>query len=307
MTGVYAVFLLILPLLMVGLGVWGHAKHKKLRLREYLPLNERALFRQPLLWVALSLPTLYFFGAGLFAWWGMRLDLSKEGIETFFKVTSGAFLFLAPVIPLGLLVSRMHASLQSELQMAVQEKQNTFSNFYLHRNEFVKFIEAEAKSRDLATNGLTSIYKDIFPGNFHGELEVSVCDHELGVKYIRQAASGFCKAVETPGKPPTPREVDKAISDVLERFGIKMPGRLTVVKMAVAMEVKKMEGEVSNPVYDEKELEAKTLLYGESLVIAQEIVEDVFQLLCVISSWCGLELEGSYSCPQLALGKRTGA
>ncbi|MBQ4838823.1 hypothetical protein [Pseudoalteromonas luteoviolacea] len=124
----------------------------------------RALHRQYIFWASLLLPLGLFLAVGSLYWEGYKFSWTKEGIDTFFDISKTPLYFLSSVIPLMILAARIHATRQVEEQIKVTQENNTFTNYYKHRELFQDFFDEQLKDFEYELNA-ESLYKLLYPKN----------------------------------------------------------------------------------------------------------------------------------------------
>ena len=131
---------------------------------------EKGLLKQGLLWLCILIPVLYFFIFGAIAWHGYEIDISSNGLATFFNISTIPLTFLSLTIPLAVLISRFHATEQTAKQIAITAHKNNLDAFYSHRKElFSYFDRLEGADYFGVFNGPFKIHprihKNFFKGN----------------------------------------------------------------------------------------------------------------------------------------------
>ncbi|ENM6580644.1 TPA: hypothetical protein ACPKAL_003244 [Vibrio alginolyticus] len=94
---------------------------------KHIQLSEEELAKQPLFWLSLELPFLYFLSTGYFAWEGYTLNISASGFNTFIKISTLPVGILGLSIPLAVLVSRLHSTKQTASQLGKSQTQLRFT------------------------------------------------------------------------------------------------------------------------------------------------------------------------------------
>lgn len=121
---------------------------------EYLKhdtINEKILFifkphpkfnliRQPSLYLALLVPIFYSLSVGTVIWSNYHLDISENGIITFWEISKLPISIFATCIPLSILVARIHSSEQISLQIELAEEKNNFELYYMHKEKFTQLL-----------------------------------------------------------------------------------------------------------------------------------------------------------------------
>ena len=100
----------------------------------------KGLLNQGLLWLGILLPTSYFFVFGLIAWDGYIIDISSQGLSTFFDISTIPLTLLSLGLPLTILVTRFHATEQTAKQITITSHKNNLDSFYSHRNELFSYF-----------------------------------------------------------------------------------------------------------------------------------------------------------------------
>lgn len=137
-------------------------------------MNSSALYKQPLFWLITLAPII----VGVFLlsdFFSLSFSTSSAAIKYFHEQTKAQFLIVAISIPLGALVSRMHATLQTEESLRnsedelVLEHAETELNFvknllttqYSNKNGFIKWRPNNQKfAWHRAVNTLTNIFRE---------------------------------------------------------------------------------------------------------------------------------------------------
>jgi hypothetical protein len=102
--------------------------------------SNKGLHKQGLLWLGILLPTSYFFVFGGIAWDGYTIDISSQGLSTFFEISKVPLTFLSLALPLTILVTRFHATEQTAKQIAITSHKNNLDSFYAHRKELFSYF-----------------------------------------------------------------------------------------------------------------------------------------------------------------------
>ncbi|MDK1289832.1 hypothetical protein [Pseudoalteromonas umbrosa] len=123
-----------------------------------------ALHRQYIFWAALILPFVFFLKVGSLYWEGYEFSWTKEGVDTFFEISKIPLYFLSSVIPLMILAARIHGTRQVEEQIKVTQENNTFTNYYKHRELFYEFINKRFRDFKHPINK-ERLYQLIYPKN----------------------------------------------------------------------------------------------------------------------------------------------
>ncbi|KPB26151.1 hypothetical protein LT706_17985 [Pseudomonas syringae pv. syringae] len=122
--------------LVMGKGEW-----KNSRWRSILTLHpENGLVHQGLLWVSIVIPFLYFLILGIAAWHEFSISIDAEGFKKFIEISVLPLATLSISLPLAGLVSKLHSTQQTAVQIAVVSRKNNFDAFYSHRKELFSYF-----------------------------------------------------------------------------------------------------------------------------------------------------------------------
>lgn len=100
----------------------------------------KGLLNQGLLWLAMLLPSSYFFVFGAIAWNGYGINITSGGLSTFFEISAVPLTFLSMALPLTILVARFHSTEQTAKQIAITSHKNNLDAFYAHRKELFSYF-----------------------------------------------------------------------------------------------------------------------------------------------------------------------
>lgn len=119
------------------------------------------------LWVGISAPIIVAIILGSIIAYDLRLSLSitHAGLENFHSYMKIPLWVAALAFPVAALLASIHRSIEAHRQISLVVEQNTFSNFFKHRDDFFKFLEAIEKEKGLRFESKTSIYSLFFPRN----------------------------------------------------------------------------------------------------------------------------------------------
>ncbi|WP_273527058.1 hypothetical protein [Pseudomonas sp.] len=128
--------------------------------------NEKKLFEIKEFWISLSVPIILatIFASIIAANSELTLDLSYNGFNKFIDIFKFPMGVLALIFPLVALVATNHRSRQSATQIKQGREQNTFSNFYKHKESFHNTERLE-KRYDITFFEPDQLYSKIFPEN----------------------------------------------------------------------------------------------------------------------------------------------
>lgn len=101
---------------------------------------DKGLLSQGLIWLVLLIPIVYFFVFGVVAWQDYQIEISSQGLSTFFDISKTPLTFLSLALPLTVLVARFHATEQTAKQIAIVSHKNKLDAFYSHRKEMFSYF-----------------------------------------------------------------------------------------------------------------------------------------------------------------------
>lgn len=134
---------------------------------------------------ALSLPLLFSGGLIFYHGWqeGYIWDFSLAGIYFAYEKFKIFLSIAALVFPCVALVASNHRSKQTLEQIKITNAQNTFSNFFKHREEFMKYLDVMEEEFSIVFKDRAGLYGKIFPSNSF-ETFSPVCAIANGSSYL---------------------------------------------------------------------------------------------------------------------------
>ncbi|PMJ99538.1 hypothetical protein [Vibrio sp. 10N.261.55.A7] len=123
----------------------------------------------------------------------LTFDPTHTGLECFWELFNIPIKLLSSAIPLVGLVALNHRSIQTARQIELSQEQNIFTNYYKHREEFIKYAEA-----NFPKESIKPIYAHqfLFPYIKEGVRKpISPLDMDLYEKLI-QVALKYCDFIE---------------------------------------------------------------------------------------------------------------
>ncbi|MBA6102444.1 hypothetical protein [Pseudomonas monteilii] len=138
----YLMLLLLVVMPIIFVGVTSTAIIKRLRKeenwREIFSLNpDYGLDKQPLFWLSVAVPIIYFLGFGYFAWSEYTLSLTEPGFREFIRISALPLGLLGLSLPLAALITKLHSTSQTARQI----EKSKHELFYLHRKEFTAYYD----------------------------------------------------------------------------------------------------------------------------------------------------------------------
>lgn len=101
---------------------------------------DKGLSHQPPLWMAFLVPLSYFLTLGYFSWKGHSVLITAEGFKKFIELSTLPLALLSLCIPIAVLVSRLHATQQTAIQIIVTKQKNNVDAFYAHRKAMNEYF-----------------------------------------------------------------------------------------------------------------------------------------------------------------------
>lgn len=95
------------------------------------------------------------------------------GFNTFVEIFRFPLSVLAIAITIIAILATMHRSVQTKEQILNSNKQNVFSNYYKHIEEFEKYMNSTMKSKTLVLENSRTTHKILFPGAEKGNYSIS--------------------------------------------------------------------------------------------------------------------------------------
>jgi hypothetical protein len=162
--------------------------------RESFKLNsEKGLLQQGLLWLSILLPTSYFFIFGSIAWGGYEIDISSDGLATFFRISTVPLTVLSLALPLTVLISRFHSTEQTAKQIAITLHKNNLDSFYSHRNELFSYFDRLQETDYFgALKGKFNVHPRVHKNFFIGSPDLGV--PEINVEMFNEIESSLQSA-----------------------------------------------------------------------------------------------------------------
>lgn len=129
--------------------------------------KEKSLFELKEFWISIIIPFLIMLFISIVIAINSKLavNLSYTGFNKFVEVFKFPLGILAITFPLVALVASNHRSRQAAVQIEQGKSQNTFSNFYKHKESFHNMIERLEKKYNITFFEPDLLYMKIFPEN----------------------------------------------------------------------------------------------------------------------------------------------
>ncbi|MBN7820535.1 hypothetical protein [Bowmanella yangjiangensis] len=129
--------------------------------------EERSIFRLKLFWFAVAVPAV----VSLVSFWcifkhtDLIPDPSSAGWNNFIEIFKFPIGALAAAIPLTALVAANHRSKQTAESLRRNSINQSFSNYFKHREEFFKLLEQLSNEHGIEFYESSRFYKNLFPTN----------------------------------------------------------------------------------------------------------------------------------------------
>lgn len=159
------------------------------------------LTKSPPFWWALLGPLITASGFALYIGFNASLNFTPgyEGLNNiliFFKVPLG---ILALIFPFVAFVATSHRSNQTKEQIDLVNSQNNFTNFYKHKEEFLKILSGLEDSHDIKFYNTHELYRELFPDNSTKFIESQSkpsTREKLHLEYVTEEYNNVCKMLE---------------------------------------------------------------------------------------------------------------
>ncbi|WP_223172919.1 hypothetical protein [Klebsiella variicola] len=171
----------------------------------WLKLNEKNLFVQPLFISSILVPLQMFVLYGLWAWSGHNIDFSSHGFNNFLDISKLPLFILASSVPLAAIINNIHRTIQTENQIEKAQSQldlatekNKLDSYYSHLKNYSDIFktlpsfqltrtpldEKDSKRIEIYINHPYKLYKKIFPKSSLNYGYNSLPDQVQSEKYI---------------------------------------------------------------------------------------------------------------------------
>jgi hypothetical protein len=147
-----------------------------LNLREYFKIDPLKSFVElPILWVVV---VVLFLAAAIIAIAiglnsNLELSFDYRGFNSLVEIFKVPLAILAIIVTFAAFLATIHRSVQIREQIITTNKQNTFSNYYKHIEEFEKYINASVVDRRMHFQNLRMTHKYLFPKSIYGDYSVN--------------------------------------------------------------------------------------------------------------------------------------
>ena len=129
--------------------------------------STRRLSQLLLFWSAIIVPFVFAVSIGIYIWLTSDLQYLKgyEGVNNLLSAYSIPLSVLALIFPLVAIIATYHRSSQAQIQIELLQRQNSFANFYKHKDEFEKLVSALEEQHNIIFYDKEEIYRLLFPKN----------------------------------------------------------------------------------------------------------------------------------------------
>lgn len=131
-----------------------------------LTLNpEQGLHLQPLFWFSILTPFAVFLSFGVYAWEGFQLDFSYDGFENFIRLSKLPLGLLGLSLPLAVLVSRLHSTVQTATQIEIANGSAIRDQYKINKDQFSsaqeQFCDLIQLNWDHLSTGVAPQFKEL--------------------------------------------------------------------------------------------------------------------------------------------------
>lgn len=103
-------------------------------------------------------------------WW--TFDFSEKGLQLAYALFQWPLAIWATSLPLVALVASVHRSEQVAEQIHSSNAQNTFSNYFLHRDKFFEQLDRLSEELSIEFRNFQNLYETLFPENDASHIDV---------------------------------------------------------------------------------------------------------------------------------------
>ncbi|MBU6951621.1 hypothetical protein [Hahella sp. HN01] len=145
MDGIFLLVIIIIapfliPFLLVFIK-YGEGERLSSKVISVFGLNaEKGLAQQGILWLCILVPLLYFLVLGCIIWSEYSISVNKEGFLKFAEISTFPLAVLSLSLPLSVLVTRLHSTMQTAEQISILKRKQNAEEFYAHRDQLFQYF-----------------------------------------------------------------------------------------------------------------------------------------------------------------------
>lgn len=103
----------------------------------------------------------------------LEVSLDYKGFNSFVEIFKVPIAILAITVTFAAFLATIHRSAQTREQIIAANKQNIFSNYFKHIEEFEKYISTSIVDRSIHFQNLRMTHKYLFPESMYGDYSVN--------------------------------------------------------------------------------------------------------------------------------------
>jgi uncharacterized integral membrane protein len=263
-----------------------------LNLRKYFKIDPlRSFIELPILWVvviglslvAVIIATIIVCNSNL------EVELDYRGFNSFVEIFKVPIAILAITVTLAAFLATIHRSAQTREQIITANKQNIFSNYFKHIEEFEKYISASIVDTHVHFQNLRMTHKFLFPKSIYGDYSVNDEFLNLIDKEYSRFVSQLQRFNQAGEKPIFDifHDIYSSIDHVFSFLSVKIgrPGRQVAQNgKKIAVPTYDLKGAFS-AVKDHSAVLEQILLFDPSVIVPSSLKRILGMNLSVVPEW----------------------
>ena len=148
----------------------------KMRLKKYFQIDPlKSFIELPVLWIVVTLLFAVAIFIAIIIILNSNLTWSADyhGFNSFVEIFKVPLSILAIIITYSAFLATIHRSSQTREQILITNKQNTFSNYFKHIDEFEKYINTTFKHKVISFKNIRATHNYLFPKAFEGDYSIN--------------------------------------------------------------------------------------------------------------------------------------
>jgi hypothetical protein len=152
----------------------------------------KSFIELPILWISITFLFIIALGLTLIIISNSSIELfgNYESINSLVDIFKVPLAILALIVTIIAILAATHRSMQTKEQILSTQKQNTFSNYFKHIEEFEKYISKSFDNKSIHFNNPRITHKYLFPNAFDGDYTIN----EIFIELVDQKYSE-CKTL----------------------------------------------------------------------------------------------------------------
>jgi uncharacterized integral membrane protein len=219
----------------------------------------------------------------------LEVALDYRGFNSFVEIFKVPIALLAITATLAALLATIHRSAQTREQIITANKQNIFSNYYKHIEEFEKYIHASIVDSHIHFQNLRMTHKYLFPKSLYGDYSVNDEFLNLIDKECSKSVSQLQRFDQAGEKPIFDifHDIYSSIDHVFSFLSVKIgrSGRQVVQDgKKIAVPTYDLKGAFS-VVKDNSAVLEQMLLFNPSVIVPSSLKRILSMNLSVVPQW----------------------